>query len=81
MLEISAQPFWQRFVFCFKMAFKRHALQTSMKDQIRARKRLLKAHKVAAGTDEVRALELAYGYFFGGVVLVGLGLIIFGAVR
>ena len=49
MLEISAQPFWQRFVFCMRMAFKRHPLQKSMKPQVAVRKRLLRAQKIAAG--------------------------------
>ncbi len=49
MLEISAQPFRQRFWFCLKMAFKRHNLQKSMKAAIFQRKRLLKAQKIAAG--------------------------------
>jgi len=48
-LEISAQPFWQRFMYCMRMAFKRHPLQKSMKVQIAERKRLLKAHKIATG--------------------------------
>lgn len=43
MLEISAQPFWQRFWFCMKMAFKRHNVQKGMKAAIAERKRLLKA--------------------------------------
>ena len=46
MLEISAQPFWQRFWFCIKMAFKWHRLQRSMKPQIAERKKLLKAAKI-----------------------------------
>ena len=49
MLEISAQPFWQRFVFCMKMAFKRHNIQKGMKAAIVERKRLLKAQKIAVG--------------------------------
>ena len=49
MLEISAQPFWQRFWFCMRMAFKRHPLQKSMKAAIAERKGLLKAQKIAAG--------------------------------
>ena len=49
MLEISAQPFWMRLVFCMRMAFKRHALQKSLKPQIAERKRLIKAQKIAAG--------------------------------
>lgn len=50
MLEISAQPFWPRFWFCMKMAFKRHALQKSMKPAIAERKRLVKATKIATGS-------------------------------
>lgn len=49
MLEISAQPFWQRFTFCMRMAFKRHPLQKSMKAAIAERKGLLKAHKIVEG--------------------------------
>lgn len=49
MLEISSQPFWQRFMFCMRMAFKRHNIQKGMKSHIAERKRLLKAQKIAAG--------------------------------
>ena len=77
MLEISAQPFWQRFMFCLRMAFKFHPLQKSMKDQIRARKRLLKAHKIATAQDDDRALKIAFGFFFGTLFIVGCGLLIF----
>lgn len=49
MLEISAQPFWQRFKFCMGMAFKRHPLQKSMKAAIAERQGLLKAQKIADG--------------------------------
>ena len=65
MLEISAQPFWQRFCFCFWMAFKRHALQRSMKDQIRARKRLLKAHKIATSPDRNILAQIVSGFLVG----------------
>lgn len=53
MLEISAQPFLQRFIFCMKMAFKRHRLQKGMKAAIKERKKLLKAAKIMdAGKSE-----------------------------
>lgn len=65
MLEISAQPFWQRFMFCLRMAFKRHALQRSMKDQIRARKRLLKAQKIAVGQDRNILAQVVSGLLVG----------------
>lgn len=38
-VEISAMPFWQRFKFCIKMAFLRHELQRSLKDNIAARRK------------------------------------------
>lgn len=72
MLEISAQPFWQRFMFCMRMAFKRHALQKSMKDQIRARKRLLKAHKIAAGQDRNILAHIVSGFL---VVMTAIAII------
>lgn len=78
MLEISAQPFWQRFWFCARMAFKRHNLQKSLKNQIVARKRLLKAQKIAAGQDEKRALKFTIGFLIGTSILAGIGFIIFG---
>jgi len=65
MLEISAQPFWQRFMFCLRMAFKSHALQKSIKDQIRARKRLLKAQKIATGPDRNILAQVVSGLLVG----------------
>ena len=65
MLEISAQPFWQRFMFCLRMAFKFHPLQRSMKDQIRARKRLLKAHKIATTPDRNILAHIVSGFLVG----------------
>ena len=77
MLEISAHPFWQRFWFCLLMAFKRHALQKSMKDAIAERKRLLKAQKIATGQHEHRALKFVIGFSLGTAIVVGIGLLIF----
>ncbi len=74
MLEISAKPFWQRLWWCLCLAFKRHALQRSMKDQIRARKRLLRAQKIAVGQEDNKALKFALGFAY---VIVLTGLIIF----
>ena len=71
MLEISAQSSWQRCWFCARMAFKRHELQKSMKDQITARKRLLKAHKVAAGADKSGVLSFVFCLAYI-LILVGL---------
>jgi len=69
MLEISAQPFWQRFWFCLLMAFKCHNLQKSMKDQIRARKRLLKAHKIAVGQDRNILAQVVSGFLVGMTII------------
>jgi len=77
MLEISAQPFWQRFCFCFWMAFKRHALQKSMKAQIIERKRFIKAQKIAMGQGEGRAVKFAAGFLIGTAIVAGMYLTLF----
>ena len=69
MLEISAQPFWQRFWFCFWMAFKRHALQKSIKEQIAEQRRFVKAQKVAMGEDNNIVAQIVSGFLIGIVIL------------
>lgn len=71
MLEISAQPFWQRFWFCLLMAFKRHVLQKSMKAQIAERKRFIKAQGVMAG--ENKAVKFAIGFSIGLLIAMIVG--------
>lgn len=71
MLEISAQPFWQRFVFCMRMAFKRHNLQKSMKTQIAERKKMLKAQKIATGDSRNIPFQIAWGFLIGVIILAG----------
>lgn len=51
------------------MAFKRHALQKSMKDQIVARKRLLKAQKIAVGQDRNILAQVVSGLLVGMTII------------
>ena len=69
MLEISAQPFWQRFVFCMKMAFKRHVIQKSMKAAIVERKRLLKAQKSGGVVKPIKKVTVEKGRAVGSTLV------------
>ncbi len=70
-LEISAQAFWNRFVFCMRMAFKRHNIQKTMKNQITQRKRLLRAQDIMKGENKV--LKFAVGVGIGIAIALVIG--------
>lgn len=44
-VKVSAMPFWERFKFCFNMAFLRHELQRKLKPEIEAKRAEIKEGK------------------------------------
>ena len=46
MVEVSAMRFRKRLWFCIKMAFNRHELQVSLKDNIAAKREAFKAEGI-----------------------------------